>query len=36
MISRTELLIMIAVLAVGTAIILLMLAAGCINGPGLR
>ena len=35
MISRTELLIMIAVLAVGTAVILLMLASGCISGPGL-
>jgi|GEM_PF-678189 hypothetical protein len=35
MISRTELLIMIAVLAVGTAVILLMLASGCISGPAL-
>ncbi len=35
MISRTELLIMITVLAVGTAIILLMLASGCISGPDL-
>jgi hypothetical protein len=33
MISRTELLIMIAILAVGTAVILLLLAAGCISGP---
>ncbi len=31
MISRTELMIMLAILAVGTAIILLMLASGCIS-----
>ncbi len=34
MISRTELLIMLAILLTGTAIILLMLAAGCTGGPG--
>lgn len=33
MISRTELMIMLAILAVGTAIILLMLASGCVNSP---
>jgi len=35
MISRTELMIMLAILAVGTAIILLMLASGCISNPTL-
>lgn len=33
MISRTELMIMLAILAVGTAIILLMLASGCVHSP---
>ncbi len=32
MISRTELLIMLAILAIGTAVIVLLLSSGCVNG----